>query len=164
VPAGGGRRAPALILVLAGTCLLAGCARGAGPVATPPQPPADAEAEAAVAVVVAGAGTAPVAGAPVSYTEAQAERGRDVFDAVCSACHALGEFRGQMFQVTWMARPIGHFFQHISQAMPEDRPGSLTPAQYASVVAYVLQLQGHPPGGRELPADASALEAVAWPR
>jgi len=158
VRAGGGRRAPALAVALAGACLLvvAGCVRGPGPAAPPPPPPTEAaESE---------AGGAGATLALVSYTEAQAERGSGVFGAVCSACHALGEFRGQMFRVTWMARPIGHFFQHISQAMPEDQPGSLTPAQYASVVAYVLQLQGHPPGGRELPADAEALETLAWPR
>lgn len=145
--AGGGRRAPAL--VVGGAVLLTGCLHGAAPAAAPAQPPTE------------GAGAAPTA--VVSYTEGQAERGREVFDTVCSACHAAGEFRGQMFRMTWMTRPIGHFFQHISAAMPQDRPGSLSPDQYASVVAYALQLNGHPAGSRELPSDVRVLEALPWP-
>jgi hypothetical protein len=69
-----------------------------------------------------------------------------------------------MFRTTWLARPVGDFFQHISTAMPQDNPGSLAPAQYAAVVAYVLQLNGHPPGARAVPADVSALGGWAWPR
>jgi len=96
------------------------------------------------------------------YTEAQASRGRTVFNSVCSACHGLTEFQGRMFERTWMAEPIGHLYQHISTAMPQDNPGSLLPEQYADVVAYLLQLNGRPPGDRELPADVEALRALSW--
>ena len=119
---------------------LAACAPAAPP-AAPPRPPAEAGL----------------------YTKAQAERGRQVFNTTCSACHGSGEFRGRIFEATWMTRPVGHFFQHISTAMPQDRPGSLSPEAYASVVAYVLQLNGRPAGSNELSADVRALEALGWP-
>ena len=132
-----------LPLALAGLLGTAACA--------PAVPPAVVPAEAAAPPRV------------VEYTPAQAERGRQVFDTVCSACHAAGEFTGRMFQLGWRTRPIGDFFQHISTAMPQDRPGTLTAEAYASVVAYVLQLNGHPAGERELSTDAAALASLRWP-
>lgn len=140
-----------LALIIAGLPVLAACTPAA-----PPSAPLPAPVEAApTASVSADAGL---------YTAAQAERGRRVFDTVCSTCHGLGEFHGRMFQLTWKTRPIGHFFQHISTAMPQDRPGSLSPEEYASVVAYVLQLNGYPAGSQELSTDVQALEALGWPR
>jgi hypothetical protein len=61
-----------------------------------------------------------------------------------------------------MADPVGHLFQHISTAMPQDRPGSLSAEEYASVVAYFLQLNGRAAGDRELPADAELLGRMRW--
>jgi len=97
-----------------------------------------------------------------SFTAAQAIEGERIFNGVCSACHRLGEFRGRMFEITWMARPVGDFYQHISVAMPEDRPGTLQPDEYVAIVAYLLQLNGRTAGSSALPADAGALAAVRW--
>jgi mono/diheme cytochrome c family protein len=96
------------------------------------------------------------------YTVAQADRGQVVFGNVCAVCHGTGEFRGPMFELTWMAEPIGDLFQHISTAMPQDDPGSLSPREYAAVVAYLLRLNGRPAGDRELPADVELLEGFRW--
>ncbi|HET9948376.1 MAG TPA: cytochrome c [Longimicrobiales bacterium] len=112
----------------------------------------------------APAAGAPAAGAPVAatYTTEQADRGGQVFGTVCSACHGRREFTGPIFELTWMAEPVGALFQHISTAMPRDDPGSLTAEEYAAVVAYMLRLNGRPPGERELPADAEALARMRW--
>ncbi|MEX2582419.1 MAG: cytochrome c [Gemmatimonadota bacterium] len=96
------------------------------------------------------------------YTAEQAERGEQVFDRICSACHSRNEFSGRMFEITWMAEPIGDLFQHISAAMPQDDPGSLAPDEYAAVIAYFLALNERPAGETELPADAVVLEGVRW--
>jgi mono/diheme cytochrome c family protein len=93
---------------------------------------------------------------------AQAERGERVFGDRCTWCHAAAQFSGPIFELTWMAEPVGHLFEHISTAMPEDDPGSLTPEEYAAVVAYLLRLNGVPPGDRELPANAAALREARW--
>ena len=153
-------RARGLASSLAAAALIAGCSPGlAPPSAPPPAPPGPAQP---------GPGgpesVRPAPPALVSYSAIQAEQGREVFQNVCSACHGVAEFRGQMFRMTWMARPIGHFFQLIEATMPQDTPGSLTPPEYAAVVAYILQLNGHPAGSVELPADVRALEGLAWPR
>ena len=151
-----GRRT--LALLFAGSFALLGCAgRSAAPPAYPPPTASPSPA-------AAGAPTSPRSSTAVSYTQAQADHGRQVFNSVCSACHGVSEFRGQLFRTTWMARSIGDFFQHISTAMPQDNPGGLSPVQYAAVVAYVLQLNGQPAGDWELPADARLLSGFSWPR
>jgi len=155
-PPGRQLRAWALIGVL----VLAGCSSSA--TVTPGAPPEPAPPVTTVPGVPGSVAPAPPA--MVSYTAMQAQRGQEVFEATCSACHALGEFRGQMFRLTWMASPIGHFYQLIATTMPQDAPGSLEPADYAAVVAYILQLNGHPAGSVELPPGFDALEGLAWPR
>ncbi len=85
-----------------------------------------------------------------------------MFGSVCSVCHGRNEFRGPIFELTWIAEPVGHLFQHISTTMPQDRPGSLSLEEYASIVAYFLELNGREAGDRELPADGSVLNSMRW--
>ena len=100
------------------------------------------------------------------FTEAQATRGEATFRRVCSACHDTGEFSGGRFRLTWVGQSAADLYDTIATLMPEGDPGSLTPAQYAGVVAYLLQLNGYPAGEADLPASLSALrglEIVAAP-
>ncbi len=100
------------------------------------------------------------------FTEAQASRGEATFRRVCSACHDTGEFSGGRFRLTWVGQTAGDLFDTIATLMPEGDPGSLTPAQYAAVVAYLLQVNGYPAGESDLPTSLSALrglEIVAAP-
>jgi mono/diheme cytochrome c family protein len=142
------RPAPSTLLVLALIALLPACA---------PPAPVPAAATPAVSAQVA----TPQPGAPL-YTMAQAQHGERVFNTVCSVCHGAAEFRGRMFEITWMTQPVGDLFQHISAAMPQDRPGSLSPEEYAAVVAYLLQMNGRPAGDTLLPADPRVLEGYRW--
>jgi mono/diheme cytochrome c family protein len=100
------------------------------------------------------------------FTEAQATRGEATFRRVCSACHDTNEFSGGRFRLTWVGQSAADLFDTIATLMPEGDPGSLTPAQYAGVVAYLLQLNGYPAGEAALPTTLSALrglEIVAAP-
>lgn len=97
-----------------------------------------------------------------SFTAEQADRGERVFTSVCSVCHGRNEFRGPIFALTWRVEPVGNLFQHISTTMPQDQPGSLSPDEYAAVVAYLLRLNGRTPGDHELPADAELLSVLRW--
>lgn len=94
------------------------------------------------------------------YSEEQAREGRQVFDVECALCHAPSEFSGRLFQLSWTGRPVGALFSQIRGTMPLDRPGALTPAQYAAVVAYLLELNGYPAGDTALPANAEALSRI----
>jgi mono/diheme cytochrome c family protein len=91
------------------------------------------------------------------YGEAQAERGRSAFRDVCAECHYSSEFRDQKFQFKWRRRTVGDLYRDIVRNMPDDDPGSLPDQDYADIVAYILQLNGFPPGGGELPADEEVL-------
>ena len=105
---------------------------------------------------------APAEPATAFYTVEQAAEGQRIFTTVCAVCHGRNEFTGPIFQLTWMEEPVGHLFEHVSTAMPQDDPGSLAPEEYAAVVAYMLQLNGRPAGDRRLPADADALARLRW--
>lgn len=94
------------------------------------------------------------------FTQAQASRGEATFRRVCAACHDTGEFSGGRFRLSWVGRSAGDLFDTIATLMPEGDPGSLTPAQYAALVAYLLQLNGYPAGEAALPASLSALRAL----
>lgn len=91
------------------------------------------------------------------FTAAQAERGERTFREACAACHDTGEFSGGRFRIGWVGRPVGELFETISTLMPEADPGSLSRAQYAAVVAYLLQLNGYPAGDADLPSNQRAL-------
>ena len=124
------------------------------------------EAALVVGLISAGWSSVPAgaqSGASVAdgvFTEAQASRGEATFRRVCSACHDTGEFSGGRFRLTWVGQSAGDLFDTIATLMPEGDPGSLTPAQYAAVVAYLLQVNGYPAGESDLPTSLSALRAM----
>ena len=124
------------------------------------------EAALVVGLISAGWSSVPVgaqSGASVAdgvFTEAQASRGEATFRRVCSACHDTGEFSGGRFRLTWVGQTAGDLYDTIATLMPEGDPGSLTPAQYAAVVAYLLQVNGYPAGESDLPTSLSVLRAM----
>ena len=93
------------------------------------------------------------------YTEEQAERGAEVIEQVCRECHEDEEFVGAFIR-SWAGASVAALYDDIYSLMPEDQPGSLPPQQYADVIAYILQLNGLPPGDVELATARDALERV----
>jgi mono/diheme cytochrome c family protein len=94
------------------------------------------------------------------YTEAQAQRGRDVFRTTCAECHGSRDFRGETFYLSWAGTTVGRLVDTMIESMPEDAPGSLPLQQYLDVTAYILSLNGYPAGGAELPAAADVLAGI----
>jgi mono/diheme cytochrome c family protein len=107
-------------------------------------------------------GAAPAATVEAYYTADQAARGQRTFSTICAVCHGRNEFSGPIFQVTWMADPVGAIYDHISTKMPQNRPGSLSAQEYVDVIAYMLQLNRRPTGERELPTDPELLARMRW--
>ena len=110
-----------------------------------------------LAAVLGGSAIALVAaqqptGAPV-YTAAQATAGRAAYQANCASCHVadLGgrneapQLAGGDFINTWRSRSTRDLFDYMSSTMPPGGP-SLSPDQYASIVAYILQQNSAAPG------------------
>lgn len=93
------------------------------------------------------------------YTEQQARRGAQIYENICAECHDLDEFMEPLMQ-SWMGAPISMLFFEITDLMPADSPGSLEPAEYADVLAYILELNGLPPGPAELEPSDEVLKRI----
>jgi quinoprotein glucose dehydrogenase len=130
----------------------------------------------AIGVVVLGAlRAAPLQGQGKTvwgglYSDAQAERGKAVYEEQCSFCH-LADLSGQgfapplvddAFTQRWQDGNLGDLFTIVKVTMPQDKPQSLTDAQYAEIVSYMLKMNKYPSGAQELQPDATALKAVTF--
>jgi mono/diheme cytochrome c family protein len=95
------------------------------------------------------------------YTTEQAARGKDVYAGMCLSCHAgMGNHTGPVFRARWGGRDVQQLYGFISENMPKNDPGTLSPDEYAAVVAYLLQLNGIPAGSTPLPIDTMQLKAI----
>jgi alcohol dehydrogenase (cytochrome c) len=111
--------------------------------------------------------------APFTFTQAQADRGAQVYDANCQLCHGAGltggsggpPLNGQAFRVRWRTQPGDALFQFLREKMPPQSPGSLSDQEYADVMAYLVKTNGATPGGAAAEpaklADQSLVDA--WP-
>ena len=94
------------------------------------------------------------------YTEAQAARGAEIYNKKCGYCHRVdlsgGEvgppLKGAPYLVRW-AGPISKMFFKIGNAMPQDAPATLEPANVVDLLAHILKQNSIPAGKTELPAD-----------
>jgi mono/diheme cytochrome c family protein len=105
-----------------------------------------------------------------AYTEAQAERGKTAYEAQCSFCH-LSDLTGQgfapglvddTFKARWAEGDLGELYTIVKVTMPQDKPDSLTPEEYAAIVAYMLKMNDYPAGKQELVADEAALKNIKF--
>jgi len=104
-------------------------------------------------IAMAAAETGPA----VAYNEAQAQEGMRAFTLSCGGCHS-GTAMAGLFAANYA--DAGVFFNRISATMPADAPSSLSPQAYASIVAYMMQLNGFPAGGEAVAPDPAALAAI----
>jgi cytochrome c553 len=94
------------------------------------------------------------------FTEAQAARGEETYMAVCVSCHPAGTYKTEAFRTAWKGRPLSDLFDQVKEKMPKNDPASLTPGEYAQVVAYMLKINGVPAGEIELPSESDALKKI----
>jgi hypothetical protein len=95
------------------------------------------------------------------YSPQQAERGERLFESICTSCHEVAEFTGSdAYLESVEGQALWETFEYVSAEMPEDDPGSLAPADYAAVLAYLLRAYGLPSGGAPLPTDQASLETL----
>jgi mono/diheme cytochrome c family protein len=84
------------------------------------------------------------------YTVRQASRGQQTFQRICTTCHTISEFSGPGFMRSWEGKYVGNLLELIATRMPLDNPGSLSAADYAAIVAYILRENEFQPGDVEL--------------
>ena len=103
------------------------------------------------------------------YTDGQAERGNSQFQQHCARCHGAG-LAGTFeippligrFVPYWAGTTLDVLFDYISNAMPQDRPGSLSRAVNADITAFILKTNGFPAGAKELSTESDDQKAIGF--
>ena len=103
-----------------------------------------------------------------TFTAEQAARGKAAYDADCVTCHGQNlvsahyapPLAGPYFDGKWVGQTVGALYAHAHDRMPPSRPGDLPDQTYADIVAYILEVNGLPEGGEELPADPERLNEM----
>jgi mono/diheme cytochrome c family protein len=103
------------------------------------------------------------------YTDAQAARGAAIYKEKCASCHgpALGgslapPLAGDAFAAQW-GGPLSAIVDKIQLTMPANAMGTLTRAQAADVLAFMLQTSKFPAGRAELSSEDAALKTITLP-
>lgn len=95
------------------------------------------------------------------FTEAQAQRGADVYQQQCAMCHGANlrgtpggpAIAGGLFDLTWGDQTVGDLYTYVHGNMPPGRAGSLDNQTYVDVVTHILSVNGYPAGDAELTVD-----------
>ena len=102
------------------------------------------------------------------YSEEQATRGETLYAAHCAKCHGDGLAgvesapapTGTTFYSNWEGEMLEALFNRLRSTMPLDKPGSLSRAQNADILAHMLRTGGYPAGPAALDGQAGALATV----
>ncbi len=98
--------------------------------------------------------------APADAVAQQIDVGGQWFRARCAECHEKGDLSDANFQLKWSGQSAFDLLDIIVRTMPEDEPGGLTRGTYTAIVAYLMKLNGMPPGTSLLPSDSTALRGI----
>jgi len=101
------------------------------------------------------------------FTEAQAASGQSLYGEHCAQCHGTNlagveqapALAGAVFADKWKGAPLSTLFARVV-SMPPARPNSLSPTQYADILAYLLSAGGLRPGATPLPPDRQVLSGI----
>ena len=104
------------------------------------------------------------------YSTQQAKRGEALYVQSCAACHAVDLTGGEIapaltggeFAATWNELTLGDLFERIRVSMPQNDPTSLSRAQKADILAYVLFKGSYPDGETELPSQTEVLRTISF--
>jgi mono/diheme cytochrome c family protein len=106
------------------------------------------------------------------YTEEQAQRGEPLYGKLCGNCHGpelvgtdkVPPLIGTAFEGNWNDHKMGELSERIRMTMPVDNPASMTRAQNADVLAFMLRKAGAPAGQSSLPTNVDQLNAIKYTR
>ncbi|HEV8600201.1 MAG TPA: cytochrome c [Gemmatimonadales bacterium] len=94
------------------------------------------------------------------YSREQAARGSDLYALNCVSCHTAASHAGPAFVAKWQGRALSELFSYVRTEMPKSDPGTLSDSEYIVLLAYLLKMNGMPPGSGELPGDSLALKKI----
>jgi S-disulfanyl-L-cysteine oxidoreductase SoxD len=104
------------------------------------------------------------------YTAEQAVRGEKLYADNCASCHgeSLGgvemapPLAGDTFNSNWEGVSLNDLFERMRTSMPQNKPGSLSRAQNADILAHILKVGGFPSGDAPLDGQAGALMPIKF--
>jgi polar amino acid transport system substrate-binding protein len=108
-----------------------------------------------------------VSTASLPYTPAQVASGAAIYTSSCASCHGaqLQGVAGPALTGAAVARThpsVSQLRTTVTTLMPLTAPGSLTPAQYAAVMAYMMAYDCiQPSGGGKTPFPTTDTPALA---
>ncbi len=103
------------------------------------------------------------------YSAEQAERGKELYENYCGACHGFdmiatdseaATLTGGAFSFSWHRTTLNERFERISTSMPPRAGGLLEPQEYLDIVTYILSFNGYPAGDVELTPDTLAASEI----
>jgi mono/diheme cytochrome c family protein len=108
---------------------------------------------------------AQVARPPVaSYTTAQADAGKVIFEQNCANCHGAdltgGEgppLVGAPFLYNWNGQRVEGLIKFVQMNMPASAPGTLTPESSINAIAFILSRNKLAAGDNPLTANSSGI-------
>lgn len=104
------------------------------------------------------------------YTEEQAARGEPLYQEWCASCHAPDLSGGDLapglvggeFVWNWSGITVGQLFERLRISMPQENPSSVTRAQKADILAFMLYVNEFPAGQHELADRTNMLEQIMF--
>jgi mono/diheme cytochrome c family protein len=122
----------------------------------------------ALSLALTGQAQQPRSVAERVYSDAQATRGQQLYQAQCVSCHG-GSLEGVVgpplagdgFLSVWSGRSLADLVNKIEQTMPPDQPGGVSRAQAIDLTAFILRSGRFPAGQTEIAA--AALGQIAFP-
>ncbi len=99
------------------------------------------------------------------YTQAQADRGHQLYAFRCARCHDTG-FSGAprlgdgRFINDFIGKTLFDITDLIHTSMPVDKPGTTPKAEATEIAAYILSVMGATVGANDLPADDDVLRQI----
>ena len=108
-------------------------------------------------------------GAAGVYSAPQAARGETLYRQHCVACHGTqlegspaAALTGPAFRARWEdgSHTLDDLYYIVRTLMPNTAPGSLSRAEYADVVAYILKINGYPIGEADLVPKGAIMKPV----
>ena len=94
--------------------------------------------------------------------------GTEAYKSACSECHGADlagdgfapALTGSEFAGNWNELSVGDLFERMRISMPPTGPATVTPAQKADIVAFVLKFNKYPAGTTELESKTEALKLI----
>lgn len=102
------------------------------------------------------------------FTKPQVEAGSALYSTNCAACHGKdlrgteggNPLMGDRFVDRWKEKSLGELFDLTKTTMPKNNPQSLDDADYASLLAFILDANAFPSGSVDLSANKEELQNI----